>query len=180
MAALNAVTRWLFDRAGFTPESDTQALAGITPNEGDHVGMVGLFKPLVPPVLASGARLTVLELDSAVAGAQTDYEITLDRSAVRRCTQALCTSTVLINDTLDEILLAFSQAREFVLIGPGAACVPDPLFARGVTALGGTWVTDGPALVDALRAGVSWGRYAHKFMLDRQHYPGLPAIVARL
>ena len=54
----------------------------------------------------------------------------------------------------------------------------DPLFARGVTTLAGTWVTDAPALCAALAAGTRWSGCARKFVLDRSAYPGRAALQA--
>lgn len=67
----------------------------------------------------------------------------------------LSTSTVLLNDTLDVMLGHCRNARRLALIGPSAGCLPDALFARGVTFLGGNWVSDRDAFVDALVRGES-------------------------
>jgi len=59
------------------------------------------------------------------------------------------------------------------MIGPGAGCLPDPLFRRGVTLFGGSWITDPGAVVDALCAGESWSAHARKYAIRRNEYPGL-------
>ena len=79
-------------------------------------------------------------------------------------------SYVLLNDTLDEVLAHCRRARAFAMIGPGAGCLPDALFARGVTALGGSWVVDGAGFVGALRAGRAWGRNTRKCVWTREKY----------
>jgi len=77
----------------------------------------------------------------------------------------------LLNDTLDHILAQCTRARAVAMIGPGAACLPQPLFARGVTLLGGSWVRDVPAMLAALREGTSWSPSAYKFALAPSDLP---------
>lgn len=179
-AAVNALTRDLFDRAGFVPPAAADSIGGLAPQPGEHIGMVGLFPPLVKQVVAHGARLTVLELRADLAGARDGFHITLDAAELAACTQVLSTSTVLLNHTLDEILAACRSARHIALVGPGAGCLPDGLFARGVTLVGGTWIVDGSAFRQALAAGTPWGGATRKFSLTRQTYPGLPSLLANL
>jgi len=178
-AAVNALTRHLFDRCAFVPPEATDSIGGLAPQSGEHIGMIGFFPPLVKQVTAHGARLTVLELRSELAGVRAGFRITLDPRELAGCDKVLSTSTVLLNDTLDEVLSHCSHASAFAMIGPGAACLPDPLFARGVTLLGGAWIVDAPAFKRALAAGEPWGRHARKFALARADYPGIDALLAR-
>jgi uncharacterized protein len=175
-AAVNALTRELFDRAGFVPPAATDSIGGLDPQAGEAVGMVGFFPPLLKAVLGRGATLTVLELRADLAGQHDGYRVTLDPRDLASCTQVLSTSTVLLNHTLDGVRAACTAARRFVLIGPGAACLPDPLFARGITALGGTWIVDRPAFIEAVATGAPWSHASRKFLLTREDYPGLEVL----
>lgn len=166
-AAVNALSRHLFDRAGRVPPDATDSIGGLDPQPGEHIGMVGFFPPLVKPVTERGARLTVVELRADLAGSHPGFEVTLDPAALRACDKVLMTSTVLLNDTLDAVLAHCQQARAVVMIGPGAGCLPEPLFERGVTALGGTWITDRAGFIAALRSGAPWGRFARKVIWRR-------------
>lgn len=177
-AAVNALTRHLFDRAGFVPPDATDSIGGLAPQPGEHIGMIGYFPPLVHRVTASGARLTVLELRTDLAGAREGFHITLDARELEACDKVLSTSTVLLNDTLDDVLGHCANARAFAMIGPGASCLPDPLFARGVTLLGGVWIEDAGAFKAALEGGTPWGPHARKFALARGDYPGAAALSA--
>ncbi|MFZ2648754.1 MAG: DUF364 domain-containing protein [Burkholderiaceae bacterium] len=182
-AAVNALTRHVFDRFGFTPPPATDSIGGLDPQAGEHIGMIGFFPPLVKQVTACGARLTVLELRPELAGEHAGehgiFRVTLDARELAGCDKVLSTSTVLLNDTLDEVLARCTGARAFAMIGPGAACLPDPLFERGVSLLGGAWVEDAQAFKQALAAGQPWGAHARKFALARAHYPGIDALLAR-
>ena len=179
-AAVNALTRCLFDRAGFVPAASTDSIGMQAPQTTDHIGMIGLFPPLVKSIVKAGARLTVVELRADLAGEREGYRVTLDRNELASCNKVISTSTLLLNDSLDAMLAACSQARSFALIGPGAGCLPDPLFARGVTLLGGTWITDHDAFCAALAAGSPWTAAAHKVAIRREDYPGFDALLGRL
>ena len=179
-AAVNAVTRCLFERSGFVPGASTDSIGTLDPVAADHIGMVGLFPPLVKGIVKAGARLTVVELRADLAGEREGYRITTDRNELAACNKVIATSTLLLNDSLDTMLSACSQARSFALIGPGAGCLPDPLFARGVTLVGGTWITDREAFRAALAVGASWTASAHKVAIRREDYPGFEALLDRL
>jgi uncharacterized protein len=178
-AAVNALTRCLFDRAGYQPPASGDSIGMVAPQASDHVGMIGLFPPLVPRIVGSGARLTVVELRSDLVGERDGYRVTTDRAELAGCNKVIATSTMLLNDTLDDMLAACSNARSFALIGPGAGCLPDPLFARGVTLEGGTWITDREAFRAALAAGTPWTAAARKVAIRREDYPGFDALLER-
>ena len=174
-AACNALSRTVMDRMGFAPPRATDSIGGIAPQAGDHVGMVGLFSPLLKQVTAAGAQLTVIELNPDYAGHYDGYRVTLDAAELEACNKVLSTSTILLNHTVDAMLAHCRRAERIVLIGPSAGCLPDPLFARGVTVVGGSWVTDHAGFIDALRRGESWSAFAYKFALAAADWPGLPA-----
>lgn len=171
-ATINAITRSLFDQAGFVPSASTDSIGQLNPGPRDHVGMVGLFWPLVERIVGAGAQLTVVELRPDLAGEREGWRVTLDPAELRNCNKILATSTLLLNDTLDALLGHCGGAEFLAMIGPGAACLPDPLFERGITLLGGSWITDPAAFLQDLAAGHSWSAHARKFALSPEDYPG--------
>lgn len=178
-AAVNALTRQFFDRAGFVPPPARDTLGGFDPQPGETVGMVGFFPPLVRKLVARGARLTVLELRPELAGEYEGYTVTLDPQALATCRQVLSTSTVLLNHSFERVRQACPAAERFVLVGPGAGCLPDPIFAAGVSALAGSWIADPAALVQAITRGAPWGASVVKSLLMRADYPGFAALQGR-
>ncbi len=179
-AAVNALTRCLFDRAGFAPPASSDSIGHLDPQPGELIGMIGHFTPLIPRVRASGARLLIVELRADLVGERDGVRVTLDAAELAACRKVLATGTLLLNDTLDAMLGHCRQASRIALVGPSVGGPPDPLFARGVTLLGGSWVDDAPAYAAALRAGEPPGASAHKFALRRDDYPGWDALLARL
>lgn len=179
-ATINALTRWLFDRAGFEPPHGGDSLGGVALRPDERIGMVGLFGPLVKQIRDSGPHLTILELPPVPQLDRDGYRVTHDPADLRNCTRVLSTSTVLLNDSFESLRAHCVAAKEFVLIGPGASCLPDPLFARGVTRLGGSWVLDPPGLFDALESGRPWSGHTRKCTLDSTSYPGFDTLLGRL
>jgi uncharacterized protein (DUF4213/DUF364 family) len=179
LAAANALTRCLFDRAGFRPDDSSDSIGQMNPGPDDHIGMIGLFTPLIGRVLATGARLTVVELKPELAGYRDGYRVTLDPGQLSDCTKVISTSTLLLNDTLDRMLACCRNARWFALVGPSAGCLPDALFDRGVTLVGGTWITDRAGFIAALKGGESRSEHASKFALTAAGYPGWRALIQR-
>jgi uncharacterized protein (DUF4213/DUF364 family) len=179
-AAINALTRCLFDRAGFVPPASRDSVGALDPQPGELIGMIGYFTPLVPRIVACGARLLVLELRPDLVGESGAVRVTLDDRELEGCDKVLATGTLLLNDTLDRVLARCGRASRFAMIGPSVGCPPDPLFARGVTSLGGSWVNRGPQYLDALRGGHPTADFATKFALAAADYPGWHALLARL
>ncbi len=176
-AAINAISQRFFRRAGCLPAPARDSIGMVNPRRGERIGMVGLFGPLLARIVEAGAALTVLELDPALAGDFGSYQVTLDPADLAGCTKIVSTTTVLLNDTLDSILRACRSASFLAMIGPGGGCLPDPLFARGVTVLGGSAVIDRDGLVGAIARGEPWGRFARKYCIERDRYPGVEALL---
>ncbi len=178
-AALHALAACLQRRAGYEPADATDSIGLIDPRPGDHVGMIGLFPPLVGRVIGAGARLTVVELKPQLAGERDGYRVTLDPGALRDCNKVLSTSTILLNDTADRMIACCASATTLAVVGPGAGILPDALFARGVTLVGGTRIVDVEGFRTALRTGARWGASARKYAIPRTDYPGFAALLAR-
>lgn len=178
-AAANALTRCLFDRAGFQPDASGDSIGRIDPQPGEQIGMIGLFRPLLGRILQSGARLTVVELKPELAGEADGYRVTLDAEELAACGKVVSTSTVLLNDTLDRMLGCCRNARWFAMVGPGAGCLPDALFSRGVTLLGGSWIRDRAGFIDALQRGETTSVFSAKSALTAERYPGFAALLDR-
>jgi uncharacterized protein (DUF4213/DUF364 family) len=141
--------------------------------------MIGKFTPLLRRIIDSGARLTIVELKQELAGEQDGYRVTLDAAELSECSKVVSTSTLLLNDTIDRMLACCRNARCFAMVGPSAGCLPDALFARGVTLVGGSWINDRDGFTSALRSGASLSDFASKFAITVDGYPGFDALLAR-
>jgi uncharacterized protein (DUF4213/DUF364 family) len=179
-AAINALSQFLFTRANWMPPHSEDSLGALAPARGEHIGMIGLFHPLLDRIATSGARLTVLELRPELAGEHDHCRVTLDPAELATCDKVVSTCTVLLNDTLDRVLAACRNARYFAIVGPTSGCLPDPLFERNVDAVGGRRVVDAAGFREAFRRGDKWGAFAAKYVIARPHYPGVDWLLDRV
>lgn len=179
LAAVNALTRCLFDRAGWQPDPSVDSIGHLGLQAGDLLGMIGFFGPLVPRLRSRGIRLLVAELRPELVKDEDGLRVTLDRRELAKCQQVLATGTLLMSHTLEPMLACCTQARRLALVGPSVGLPPDPLLARGVSLLGGSWVVDNEAAIAAIRAGKPLGDSARKVAVTAQDYPGWSALLAR-
>lgn len=179
-AAVNAISQHFLRRVGYAFDWATDSIGLLDPQPDDRIGMVGLFRGLVDRIVGRGARLTVLELKPEAVGDFDGYRVTLDARELAGCNKILSTTTILLNDTVEQVLAACSGARYLALVGPGGGCLPDPLFERGVTVLGGTAIVDRDGFADAIARGEPWSAFARKYCIDRDRYPGFEALARRL
>ncbi|WP_291011472.1 DUF364 domain-containing protein [Hydrogenophaga sp.] len=180
LAAINALTDSVWRQVGYQPPPAGNSLGDIELGPHDHLGMIGFFPPLVQRVTEAGGRLSVVEMNGAMVARQRErfpgLSISLDRSTLEDCNLVVGTSTMLLNDTLDDMLTAAPRAEHFAVIGPSAGLWPDALFERGVTLLGGTRVIDPSAFREAMASGASWSAAAAKFAIGRRDWPGWRAL----
>jgi hypothetical protein len=100
----------------------------------DRVGMVGCFEPLIAPLQAQVAALTIFERSGSwtigVQPAERAHDL------LPTCSVALITSTALITEGLDALLEAAAGCREVALLGPST-----PLLAEAFTDTPVTWLS---------------------------------------
>jgi uncharacterized protein (DUF4213/DUF364 family) len=173
--AVSAITQHFLKRAGY--KIPTRRGMDYTPQ--DHVGMVGLFPSLVDRLRQRRIPLTVIEQRTELMQSDTNFQVTLDPAQLSTCNKSLCTAATLLNDTIDDILPHCAGATWITVIGPSAGCLPDPLFARGVHAVGGSRVIDAEALLARMRSGEPWRDSVEKYVLEAGQYPGFATLRAR-
>jgi uncharacterized protein (DUF4213/DUF364 family) len=178
LATINALTRRLFDRAGFVPDDSVDSFGSLRLVPGDRLGMVGHFTPLIEQARALGIPVTVLELKPELVREEPGLVVTLDARRLAGCNKIVSTSTLLLNDTFERVSGAWRAAEAVAIVGPSAGCPPDPLFAAGVCAVGTAWIADAHSFLARVAAGEKWGASSRKVTLTPQRYPGFDALLA--
>lgn len=179
LAAVNAITQCIYRRAGFSPAAATDSLGLANIGANDHIGMVGYFPSLVKRLESQGVRLTVIEKKPRFQRRRENLTVTLDPEALSACNKVIITATALLNNTIDEVLDYSAQAEQRVMIGPTAGFFPDPLFQRGIAALGGAAVRSATKARRRLCANQGLGDSAVRFLARAAQYPGLEQLLAR-
>ncbi len=180
LAAINALARRLCERAGFAPDDSIDSFGSLALQAGDRLGMVGYFTPLIQQARALGVPVTVLELRADLVREEPGLAVTLDAKRLSGCNKIVSTSTLLLNDTFEQMSALWAHADAVAIVGPSAGCPPDPLFASGVSAVGTAWVADAGAFLSRLAAGEKWGATSRKVTLTPQGYPGLEVLLRRI
>jgi len=171
LAAINAMTTWWWRHHGYVPPVARDAF-GASFAQTDRVGMVGNFQPLIERLLADQRPVVVLERKPQLWREAPGLRVTGDPMALSDCSVVLATATMCLNDSLETTLAYCRAAREIAIIGPTAGFFPGPLFARGVSSMGGMWLEDADAAIAALATGQPWKPYARRFVIERTDYPG--------
>jgi uncharacterized protein (DUF4213/DUF364 family) len=174
LAALNAMCSHVMRSGSMELDSATDSLGLLNISAKDHIGMVGLFSPLIGRIKACKARLTVIELNDAYRQRFPNIHITLDTSELLHCNKILCTSTTVYNNTLDNVLRHCRNDAFISVVGPTAGFFPDPLFERGVDVVGGTLIHDGMLFMRLLADKQKWSRARRKICFQKKTYTGFP------
>jgi uncharacterized protein len=129
-------------------ESDTLALMNLSSQ--DHVAMVGLFRPLVPRIEQTGAKLTILEQNNALPNV---LSFKSRGDILKTCSVAVITATSLLNNTLETILNDLENPRWVSIIGPSTPVCRDIFAGTPVTHLGGSVVLDRSKVLQIISEG---------------------------
>jgi len=173
LACINAICQHVMRLYNCSPGAATDSLGLMKVEGGDRVGMVGFFPPLLKYLRNSNAELIIVEKNEHLVERYPNLHVTLDASELNRCNKVLCTSTALLNDSLDEVLKECTAARHISVLGPTAGYFPDPLFAKGVDVLGGRLITDGMLLLQLIAERKPWGAATQKLCFQASDYEGL-------
>lgn len=170
MASINSICQHAMKAAGFPCDYVTDPMGLLAIEGGDRVGMVGLFSGLVDTIRKAGAELVIIEKKEHLTQKYRDLPITLDATKLAACNKVLCTSTTLLNNSLDDILAHCSRDAFISVVGPTAGYFPDPLFACGVDVVGGRVVVDGEEFLRRLAHRKRWTDTTQKTCFQRKTY----------
>ena len=170
MASINAICQHVMKETNCPVDSVTDSLGLLAVSEGDRIGMVGLFSGLINKIRKAGAYLVIIEKNDRLIQKYSDLPITSDATKLRTCNKILSTSTVILNNSLGEILAHCSPDAFISIIGPTAGYFPDPLFARGVDVVGGRVVDNSELLLKRLAERSRWGDATQRTCFQKETY----------
>ncbi|MDD4649459.1 MAG: DUF364 domain-containing protein [Desulfoplanes sp.] len=173
LACINAICQQAMQESHFEVDSSTDSLGLLSISKSDRVGMVGLFPPLIKTIRNVGAQFVVVEKKADLIKQFPHLPITLDAAELQTCNKILCTSTTVLNNSLDDILAHRSLGALVAVIGPTAGYFPDPLFARGVDVVGGRMIKNGNMLIQRLEQGERWGDATQRTCFRKETYTGI-------
>lgn len=153
MAALNALAHHIFQehryrvwRGNLLPH----LLREIKPS--DTVVLIGYIRPFEKPLREASSKLIILEYDPtrrrgrALPGSEAP-RILPEADVV------VITGSSIANRSIDEVLSLSQDARFKAVVGASTPLLPDPLFDRGVDAVGALRVVDADSLMRIVAEG---------------------------
>jgi uncharacterized protein len=170
MASMNAICQYVMKETDFPFDHVTDSLGLLSVARGDRIGMVGLFFGLTDTIKKAGAELIIIEKKEALIQKFRDLPITLDVTKLAKCNKILCTSTTVLNNSLDEILAHCSPDAFVSVVGPTAGYFPDPLFACGVDVVGGRVVENSKEFLQRLAQRKRWGDATLRTCFQKKTY----------
>ena len=173
LAAINAICQHVMRDTNFPLNSAADSLGLLAISAEDKLGMVGLFFPLIKYIKKAGAELVVIEKNKHLIQKYPELPITMDATQLSTCNKILCTSTTILNNSLEEIISHCASDALISVIGPTAGYFPDPLFNRGVDVVGGRLVKDGALFLKLLTEQKRWGDATQKTCFDKKIYTGI-------
>jgi len=132
------------------PGEESDALTLMNLSSKDHVAMVGLFRPLVPRIEQTGAKLTILEQNKALPNV---LNFRSRGNILKICTVAIITGTSILNNTLETILNDLGNPRWVSILGPSTPVCRDIFAGTPVTHLGGSIVLDRQKVLQIVSEG---------------------------
>lgn len=178
--AINAISQSLLNKVQYSFDFTTDSMGLLDLTKNDFVGMVGFFPPLIKRINKMNIPLIVIEKKEKLVQKHDNWEVTLDINKLKKCNKVLCTSTTVLNDSIDDILSYTESADKVSIIGPTAGFLPDPLFNRGVDVVGGTYVSDPELFMELKRQNKKWGPSTKKYCIQKNLYPGFKALLKQL
>ena len=152
IATINALSAILLEDEAcqYKPSAYGNALDLVKITGEDTVAMVGAFPPFIKRIQEITKKLFVIERNPRVADKGDMIEIESEARLGEIIPQAniiVITGVTLVNHTLGPILELAKKATEIVVVGPTASVYPEPLFARGVTVMGGVRIVDAAKMI---------------------------------
>lgn len=161
VATLNALSSMcLFGERGkrYNIQTGRDALEAVDLKKERSVTLVGAIAPALHILKRGSCRWWVIEEDPrTLREDEMTHYVPFARSEerIRESDLLIITGVTLLNRTLEWILERARPDAEIALIGPTASMLPDPLFDRGVSVVGGVRVKKPDEVLDLLSMGCS-------------------------
>lgn len=152
-ATLNALSQVFFDSESASYNiKQSNLIDELQVRPSDIVVMVGSLHPFINPLREKAQELFVIER-SSVLREEWMFPDTAAEELLPKADVVIATGATLANGTIDRVTELTKKAREFGLVGPSTNVIPDPLFDRGVTVIGGVRVLDPDKMIQIIAEG---------------------------
>ena len=161
ISIINALSAWCQDIHPelYSIEVDTDAFDQIDQiDPATPIVVVGALWPVIHRIQKNGNPFFIFELNpNALRPEEMSHYVPPERQ-VEVLTKAGCvvlTGATIVTSTLEGLLAGTPEGIPVIIGGPTVSLIPDALFSRGVTAIGGVQVTNPDDLLDTIMQGGS-------------------------
>ena len=136
VATINALSQLIFDRFREYKMLKGNVMEYLDIRNEDKVVFVGNIIPLIERIEKKAKEIIVLERDLQK---KSEYCLpdTLAEEVIPDSDITIITGTSLVNGTLERLIALSKNSREKVLVGATSSFIPDPVFKKGITLIGG-------------------------------------------
>jgi len=180
IAALNALSNLIWELEppeGYSIAIGMDAFDNLDVSQYKKSVVIGALVPMLKKLITGGCDFRVLEQDPRTlkSGELPYYAPAEDaHKYVPDADLLVITGVTILNDTLPGILNMAKPGAQIIVTGPTASMLPDALFSRGVTMVGGILVTKADELLDIISEGGSGYHFFGKSAERTVIYKGQP------
>jgi uncharacterized protein (DUF4213/DUF364 family) len=146
IAAVNALSQMIMDHEPEKYRFSKTDFLNLLPfgEQWLKVGMVGHIGPFVPFLLTQAASLTVVDNNPSLYPGFQDggYVISRNIADLADVDVLIISGSSAAVGNFDQVIESAKTARFIGVVGPSAGWLPDPVFRRGVHAVGATKIID--------------------------------------
>ncbi len=161
IATLNALSATCFNKGligdcKLTINMDAKDAVDLSASR--SVVLIGALVPFLQALKKRGGSWWIIEKDQrTLRSDEMAHFVPVGRSSevIPKADVLVVTGVTLVNHTLEAILELAKSDAEVVVVGPTASMLPEPMFERGVSVVGGVLVKEPDRLLDVLAAGGS-------------------------
>ena len=153
IATLNALFQIIIEREpSLYLLSEENIIDGIRIKKDDTVVMVGNIRPLIHPINEKTDKVYIIERNPLHRDEGTLPDTACEEYLPNADIIAI-TGSAIANGSIDYVLKASKNAKAIVIVGPTCSMIPDPLFSRGVTAIGGVKILNANRALQIISEG---------------------------
>ena len=152
VATINALSQLIFEKFQEYKILKGNIINYLKIRKKDRIVFIGNIKPLIDKIEKKASEIIVLERDPQKKSKHCLLD-TLAEEIVPCADITKITGTSLVNGTLDRLITLSEGSRERVLVGATASFIPDPVFQRGITLIGGVKKLNSKFLIRVVSEG---------------------------
>ena len=143
IATINAILN-----TGYEPGQN--AIDAMDVHEGDVIGTIGYFHPVMNKFSPKAKEVKVFERNLTEPGLYPDWA---ENIYLPQCDVVVITGVTFINKTIDHVLSLSKNAKEIVVMGGSVCMAPEIMKEYGVTVLAGSSIVDAGKMMQLIAEG---------------------------